>query len=413
MCSEWKEEYLNDICKRIHSGGTPKTTNSEYWNGDINWLSSGETRSQFINSTEKKITQKGVENSSTRLVNKGMTVIASAGQGNTRGQVSLCLVETYINQSVIALKADNTKVLDLFLFYNMKNRYKELRQLSDGHSIRGSLTTKTIKKMKIKYPTIIVQKGMCDILFTLDKRIENNSKINNALEELAQTLFKRWFIDFEFPNEEGKPYKSSGGKMINSEVGMIPEGWIITTFGEIVRFIKGKKPSKIEKKRFKNSARYLTIDNMKNNIELYCETEKMTVVKPLDIMMIMDGASSGTIHYGDEGVISSTASKLEMDKNYNNFIYCFLKFHEQLIKDNTTGSAIPHTDKGFVNNFAVSLPMNGFEDPLFTSFDTMITSYREKVISNNIENNLLKELRDSLLPKLMSGEIKVFNVKGE
>ncbi|PTG82089.1 restriction endonuclease subunit S, partial [Staphylococcus chromogenes] len=100
---EFKEYKLADITKKIYSGGTPSTRETSYWNGDLKWLSSGETSNRFIISTEKTITQKGVENSSTKLAFKHDLVMASAGQGYTRGQTSFLKIDTYINQSLIAI----------------------------------------------------------------------------------------------------------------------------------------------------------------------------------------------------------------------------------------------------------------------------------------------------------------------
>lgn len=148
----WTVVTVTDICESIFSGGTPSTQVAEYWDGNIPWLSSGETRNRFIIGTEKTITEAGAANSSTRLARSGSTVIAGAGQGHTRGQTSLLTFESYINQSVVVLAA-NTKVSsDLFLFFDLARRYEEFRQLSDSHSSRGSLTTKLLAGVKLVLP---------------------------------------------------------------------------------------------------------------------------------------------------------------------------------------------------------------------------------------------------------------------
>ncbi|MBN3944973.1 MAG: restriction endonuclease subunit S [Nostoc sp. NMS7] len=145
----WRVATLSESCESIYSGGTPSTNNLEYWNGNIAWLSSGETRKKFIDITEKTITSLGVTNSSTRLAKSGTTVIASAGQGNTRGQTSLLMIDSYINQSIVALKANPNIISDMYLFFNLAQRYQEFRQISDSHSSRGSLTTKLLAQLKI------------------------------------------------------------------------------------------------------------------------------------------------------------------------------------------------------------------------------------------------------------------------
>lgn len=139
---------ISDICMNIYSGGTPATSEDDYWDGNLPWLSSGETSDSFVTKTDKHISQAGVDNSSTKLAKAGSTVIASAGQGKTRGQTSLLLIDTYVNQSVVVLSP--RKGYEYILYSNLKARYDEMRQLSDLDSIRGSLTTKSIGSLPFR-----------------------------------------------------------------------------------------------------------------------------------------------------------------------------------------------------------------------------------------------------------------------
>lgn len=178
---EWKLYKIDDVCNCIFSGGTPSTKNKDFWDGELKWLSSGETKNNFIYNTERKITKLGVEKSSTKLAKKESVVIATAGQGFTRGQTSFLMSDMYINQSIIALEASKFYLIPLYLYYNFKNRYSEFRQLSDGTSTRGSLSGKIIKGMDILLPSLDTQKKIVDILYMLDKKIELNKKINKNL----------------------------------------------------------------------------------------------------------------------------------------------------------------------------------------------------------------------------------------
>ncbi|PTG31622.1 restriction endonuclease subunit S, partial [Staphylococcus chromogenes] len=267
---EFKEYKLADITKKIYSGGTPSTRETSYWNGDLKWLSSGETSNRFIISTEKTITQKGVENSSTKLAFKHDLVMASAGQGYTRGQTSFLKIDTYINQSLIAISVNKDKIHPLYLFYNLVNRYDELRQISDSSSTRGSINTKMIKNLNILIPEKSHQNRIVYLINSIDEKIEINKKIIANLEELSKTLFKRWFVDFEFPDENGNPYKSSGGEMVDSELGKIPKGWECVYLKDIVHHKKDtfnpKKSNESEVKHFSlpafDSGQYPTIDNV-------------------------------------------------------------------------------------------------------------------------------------------------------
>ena len=179
--ADWKKYTLEEVCERIYSGGTPSTKHEEYWNGNIKWLSSGETSQRFVYDTDRKITQKGIENSSTKLATKGCTVIATAGQGYTRGQASFLMTDTYMNQSVIACKANEDIILPLYLYYNLDSRYEEFRLLSDGTSTRGGLSGWILKRMEIKVPPISLQEKIVDVLYSIDKKIEENNAINNNL----------------------------------------------------------------------------------------------------------------------------------------------------------------------------------------------------------------------------------------
>ncbi len=172
---------LDQVCKRIYSGGTPSTACPEFWGGDINWLSSGETGQKYIKETVKKITFLGVTKSATKLAKKGCTVVASAGQGFTRGQASYLMIDTYVNQSVIVFEPNEDLVLSRYLYFNLENRYEEFRLLSDKTSTRGGLSGWIVKRMEIALPSIDEQKKVVAILKRLDEKIELNNAINNNL----------------------------------------------------------------------------------------------------------------------------------------------------------------------------------------------------------------------------------------
>ena len=226
--SKWNQYRVGDICSAIYSGGTPSTSNEEYWDGDFYWLSSGETANRYISKTDKTITQKGVDNSSTKLAKSGTLVMACAGQGKTRGQASILKCDTYINQSIIAMVGKHELLDTTFLFYNMLLRYDELRMRSDASSTRGSITTDMLKKLPISVPDLPTQKRIADILSTYDDLIENNNRRIALLEKSAQELYKEWFVRFRFPGYEN-------AKLENG----LPEGWERTTFEKIASFQNG------------------------------------------------------------------------------------------------------------------------------------------------------------------------------
>ncbi|WP_347028257.1 restriction endonuclease subunit S [Intestinibacter bartlettii] len=412
-CSYWKEYRLEDICENIFSGGTPSTKNTNYWNGNIPWLSSGETRNNFINSTEKTITLDAVNNSSTKLAKKGDIVIASAGQGYTRGQTSFCNIDTYINQSLIAIRTNNDKIHNKYLYYNLKGRYDELRQLSDGHSIRGSLTTKIIKDLVIKLPPLKEQKKIANILFSLDDKIGLNNEMNKTLEEMAQSIFKRWFVDFEFPNDYGEPYKSSGGEMVESEVGMIPKGWEVRSLYDLAEYINGT--SFKSKDYVENGLPIIKIAELKSGITgstkfFNGEKDKKFYIKNRDILFSWSGNPDTSIDtfiwYKGDAILNQHIFKVipKVDYEYS-FIYLLLKYLKNTfmnIARNKQTTGLGHVTVKDLKTLKVVI--NSEKIRLFSS---IVMPMLEKIIDNYTNLEILLNLRDTLLPKLISGKIKV------
>jgi type I restriction enzyme, S subunit len=187
----WRETVLSECCEYIFSGGTPSTQAADYWGGDIPWLSSGETRSRFIIDTEKTITPLGVENSSTRPARAGSTVIASAGQGHTRGQTSFLTFDSYINQSVVVLVADKKTSSDLFLFFDLARRYEQFRAMSDSQSSRGSLTTKLLAEMKVVVPPHELISKFDETVAPMTKKIIANLHESRTLAALRDALLPK------------------------------------------------------------------------------------------------------------------------------------------------------------------------------------------------------------------------------
>lgn len=180
---------ISDYADKVFSGGTPTTSNESYWNGEYNWLSSGETCQKFIVDTEKTITQEGIDNSSTRLASKYDTVIASAGQGHTRGQTSMLLTASYVNQSIITIHSE--KVYAPFIYWSLCGRYEELRVISNSNSIRGSLTTKMISSFSVPKVDLSEISPFSDFAWAIIHEIEKNCNENIRLVALRDTLLPK------------------------------------------------------------------------------------------------------------------------------------------------------------------------------------------------------------------------------
>ena len=180
---------VDNYCKRVYSGGTPSTKNASYWNGALPWLSSGETRARFIIGAEKTITPEGVRCSSTKLARRGNVVMASAGQGFTRGQTSMLLFDAYVNQSIAVMEPKEG--CGSYLLFALARRYEELRAWSDSTSTRGSMSGKVLKQFAL--PRLSnAQLGQFETFANpLVQRIEINLRESKSLAALRDALLPK------------------------------------------------------------------------------------------------------------------------------------------------------------------------------------------------------------------------------
>lgn len=186
---DWEVKKISKFTQTT-AGGTPSTQKNEYWNGDIKWMNSGELNLKKVFNVENKITELGLKNSSTKLIPVKCILIGLAGQGKTRGTVAMNMVELCTNQSIAAIYPNDSFISE-FLYYNLDNRYAELRRLSTGDGGRGGLNLKLINSLKIPLPPLPEQKAIADCLSTWDCAIEKQSALINALTDRKKALMQQ------------------------------------------------------------------------------------------------------------------------------------------------------------------------------------------------------------------------------
>ncbi len=189
----WRQGKLSEITEAIFSGGTPSTGVEIYWGNEHYWLSSGETREKIIIDSERMITQKGVDNSSTKLIRKGDSVMATAGQGKTRGQTSMCRVDAYINQSMLCIRPRENK-FEAFIFITLSTRYHELRNESDAQAIRGSLNKDNLSSLPIIIATKEVSSKFQELSGVFVDKMYRNRCMAKYLEKLRSVLLARMVV---------------------------------------------------------------------------------------------------------------------------------------------------------------------------------------------------------------------------
>jgi len=395
----WLYTELGKVSENIFSGGTPNTRINKYWNGSLNWLSSGETGSNFIYSTIKSITQLGVDNSSTRLALKDDVVVATAGQGNTRGQVSFMSIDSYINQSIIAIRGNKNTLFNKWLFYNLSYRYKELRFISESNSVRGSITTKMLSSLiKLKLPPLPEQKAIANVLTAFDDKIELLQAQNKTLETMAQTIFKEWFGKYQIGDE-------------------LPEGWRVGTIGELVEIKRGGSPRPIKDFISDAGYRWLKISDATATVSPYIlkikehikpEGLKKTVLKNKGDLVLSNSATPGIpkflavdtcVHDGWMHFSNSAVS--------NEYLYLlFLSIRPKLVQQGS-GSVFVNLKTDTLRQFEIVISSKNH----LNAFDNQIKPLFDKIFNNALQIQSLAKTKDTLLPKLMSGQVRVKNLK--
>jgi len=299
------------------------------------------------------------------------------------------------SNDVLILKGRNKKILDnKFMYYYLSQDgfFSYVTATAKGTKMpRGDKTA--IMNYKINLPTIQEQENIVRILTSLDKKIEINNEINKKLEELAQAIFKHWFVDFEFPNENGEPYKSSGGEMVESELGMIPKGWNIGVLDELIEISSGKRPS--IKAQVINEELSIPLVGA-SSIMGY--TNEFNYNEP--VLVIGRVGTHGIVQRFNTKIWASD-NTLVIKSKYYEYVNQILNIIDY--KALNRGSTQPLITQSDIKNYKIIIPDRDY----LLKYEELVGSLFLKYEKNYVENENLKTIRDTLLPKLMSGEIRV------
>ena len=325
---------------------------------------------------------------------------------------------------LIKFSIDKEKVNPKYLkYYTLSDQYKGWVKAYTGGSTRGNINAKTFGDMLVELPPRNQQDFLVKILSSFDDKIELNNKINKNLEELAQTLYKRWFIDFEFPNEDGEPYKSSGGEMVDSELGLIPKSWNINKLCDISEIERGL--SYKGKHLCESGVPMINLGSVKakggynyDKIKFYNgDYKQKNVVSKGDIIIANTDMTStrdilGTpimvpsIYHGDI-IFSHHLYALRKMKISRSYLYYYLKSDtfKSIAENYANGTTVLAIAKNDVEQAPVLIP----SDVVLNLFSSIVDNVIDTVSNNEVQNISLTKTRDELLPKLMNGEIEVSN----
>ena len=403
--NQWDLKSIGEIGDVI-TGKTPSTKNEKNF-GDMCYFITPRdmTGQKKIDFTERKLSPDGIESVKKQFI-KGPAICVSC-IGSDMGKVVICENDFVTNQQINTISNIKGNYDIDFLYYSLKPMKDYLHGIAGG-STMPIVNKSTFETIKISVPTLNQQKAIAKVLSDLDEKIEINNKINRKLEEMAQAIFKQWFVDFEFPNEDGKPYKSSGGEMVESELGIIPKGWKVGSIYEVANVIYGAPFSSKKFNEDKIGLPLIRIRDLKTAKPSFYTEEKhknATKVKTGDILVGMDAEFTPTIWRGNEGYLNQRVCMFKSNKDYlhDYFIYEIIKPYMNLMEFSKVGTTVIHLGKGDIDNMKIVIPKRD----ILKLFYKIIDPIYSKLIEVANENRILTDLRDTLLPKLMSGEIRV------
>ena len=403
-CSDWKTVKLEEVVDILGDGlhGTPKYSDD----GEYYFINGNNLDGKII--VNEKTKRVGLEqylkykkdlNDRTLLVSINGTLGKVAEYGGE--DIILGKSACYFN-----VKKDvNKKYIKYILLSDIFKHY--IHNYSTGTTIKN-LGLKQMRKFKFPLPNIEEQEKIANILSSLDDKIELNNEMNKTLEEMAQSIFKRWFIDFEFPNEDGQPYKSSGGEMVESELGMIPKEWEIAQIDDISQVTMGDSPSS---KTYNEDNIGLPLLNGAADFEGKLIKPSKFTSEPKKIckkgdMVFGVRATIGNIVFADKeyALGRGVASVEPNDKVFREFIYYSLDNSMENLINNASGSVFLNLKKADITDLKVC-----YSDEIVKKFNNISRVLIDKIVENDMESELLKQQRDILLPKLVSGEIRITN----
>ena len=385
---------LSDVMNII-GGGTPKTSIPEYWNGDIPWLSVKDFNNDFryVYITEKSITEDGLKNSSTKILNKGDMIISARG---TVGEIASVPYAMAFNQSCYGLRAKEDVITSDFLYYLIKYNIAQLRKNTHG-SVFDTITRDTFANIEVDIPDIEAQKKISSVLCDIDSKIELNARINENLEQQASIVFANTFGD-------------SINSLSNNKV----------ILGDLIENIdnRGKTPPLSDKptgypiidvKALSGNSRIIDYNNCSKyvSLETYNNWFRSGHPKEYDILISTVGnLAEIKLFLGNKGCIAQNVVGFRVKGIYPLYLYQYLKYIKNNLISYNIGSVQPSIKITHIMKHPIYVATRK-EIEIFNSFSGSIT---HKIFANSQENNVLKQLRDSLLPKLMSGELDVSNI---
>lgn len=397
-----KKIKLGDVSE-IRNGSTPSTAKPENYGGQISWATPkdlSDNPEKYFYQGARNISEEGANSIGGKPLPKDSILLTSRAP---IGLLAINKKETFTNQGFKSIIVDKKKVSEEYLFYFLKNNISNLINLGGGTTFK-EISKSVLEQIEFYIPSLSKQKNIAKILSDIDSMISLNKKINEELEQMAHQIYEYWFLQFDFPDENGNPYKSSGGKMVQSNIlkREIPIEWEVKELKDILVNITDKS-EKIRSENILNDGIFPVITQDKGEIiKGYTNNKKPIKINPLLIF----GDHSCTLKYVDfpffRGADGTQILNFSNDKLTR---YCYFSIQKFLPQIPNFGKYERHFK--YLKAMPIVLP----SIKVLNNFDGFAKSIFKKIEHNNIEIYNLEKQRDYLLPMLMNGQINVDNIQ--
>lgn len=395
---------LKDI-SQIINGGTPSTRIEEYWNGDIPWITPKDLSGYeevYISCGERNITTEGLNNSSAQLLPKNTILFSSRAP---IGYVAIAANEVTTNQGFKNLICNKEIVDYKYLYYWLKRHVEDIKGAAIGSTF-AEVSKSEMENLQLTLPPLPEQKRIANILSSFDNKIEILKKENKILEDIAENIFKEWFVKYNFPNKDGKPYKDNGGQMIDSELGPIPEGCRVGKLGELCNILgSGGTPTTTKVEYYGDKYDWFTTKELQDTFLLSSEKKiseaglnnSSAKLFPKNSVLIAIYAAPTVGRLGilsHEGTFNQATCGLYANENSSNeFLFLYLLNERRNLNNLASGAAQQNLNVGIIKNYLVLCP-DKITNKKFA--DTVKPLFEEIEVNIKKQANLLKQKKSLL-----------------
>ena len=397
-----KTYKLGDLVS-IQSGGTPNKAIASYWGGNIPWISAKTMYVDFITDSDLYITEEGLKNGS-KLAPVGSILLLTRGSG-LFNRIPVCMVnnEVAYNQDIKCITVkENSFTSNLFIFYWLYSHKELLSGILETTGIgAGKIDTSRLLDIDVHLPDLETQHRYIQICSSILEKIEVNKRINDNLEQQAQALYKSWFVDFE-------PFKD--GCFVESELGLIPVGWKVVELGEVTKQITEKVKNRTGVKVLSPvTTGELVLSEEYFTKQVFSESiAKYITVKPLQFAYNPARVNIGSLGMNTfefDGCVSPVYVVFECERDYQYFFDYFRK--TEAFKDEVLARAIGGVRQSLSYKDFSLIKLIYPPRTIVEKFNRLYSNILVSINHNKVEANNLTDMRDTLLPKLMSGELKI------